>query len=140
LLAQFKRRAQQGDYLMFIYRQSDGLIWAPDCKLLGYGYSGAPDAKNDGAQEHKPFIGPIPLGVWSIDGWYDSDTLGPNVIILHPYRHDAHGRTFFRIHGDSRSRPGDASKGCIVLAPGIRERIINECQESAENQWIRVVQ
>ena len=35
----------------------------------------------------------------------------------------AHGRVAFQIHGESRSNPGNASKGCIVLPRSIRERI-----------------
>jgi hypothetical protein len=42
---------------------------------------------------------------------------------LSPIGHNAHGRTAFRIHGDSRLRPGTASEGCIVLPLAIRQKI-----------------
>ena len=54
---------------------------------------------------------------------YDSDTIGRAAIRLAPVDHDCLGRTYFRIHGDSRSRPGQASKGCIILNREKREAI-----------------
>ena len=35
------------------------------------------------------------------------------------------GRTALKIHGDSTRHSGDASSGCIVIAPDIRHRIWN---------------
>jgi len=42
---------------------------------------------------------------------------------LSPIGHNAHGRTAFRIHGDSGIRPGTASEGCIILPLAIRQKI-----------------
>lgn len=44
-------------------------------------------------------------------------------MVLSPDGHNAHGRTAFLIHGDSRTNPGNASEGCIVLPPAVRIRI-----------------
>ena len=42
---------------------------------------------------------------------------------LTPVGHLAHGRSAFLIHGDSTKHPGDASEGCIIFGPHIRQRI-----------------
>lgn len=42
---------------------------------------------------------------------------------LEPVGHIAHGRTLFRIHGDSRLNPGTASVGCIILPRHVREQM-----------------
>lgn len=42
---------------------------------------------------------------------------------LDPVGHAAHGRTLFRIHGDSRLSPGTASEGCIILPRHVRAQI-----------------
>jgi len=126
--------------MIFTYMQAQGLIWCPDGKLLGNGYSGAPGAKNDFKQQRVKNVGPIPIGMWTIDGYYDSDSLGPAVIVLNPHRHDACGRTFFRIHGDSRDNPGDASKGCIVLKKEMRLAIIEAFKRAPFDSFLMVIQ
>jgi hypothetical protein len=45
----------------------------------------------------------------------NSTQTGPMILLLNPVGHTAHGRRSFQIHGDSVSRPGLASTGCIVL-------------------------
>jgi hypothetical protein len=46
-----------------------------------------------------------------------------NVFNLEPDGHDAHGRTQFLIHGDSKLNPGNASEGCIILSAEVRKKI-----------------
>nr|WP_123336389.1 DUF2778 domain-containing protein [Erwinia sp. JUb26] len=41
-----------------------------------------------------------------------------------------HGRNLFRIHGDSREHPGEASEGCIILGPDARREIINSIDKT----------
>ncbi|MDX7993443.1 tlde1 domain-containing protein, partial [Xenorhabdus littoralis] len=36
-----------------------------------------------------------------------------------------YGRDLFRIHGDSRARPGEASEGCIIVGKEARREIID---------------
>ena len=42
---------------------------------------------------------------------------------LTPKDHHARGRTDFLIHGDSKTHPGQASKGCVVLLLDQRQEI-----------------
>ena len=110
---------------MLIYSQSSGNLWADDGALIARGYSGYGGGKNYPEQEAVKNIGPIPRGEWVITGVYDSKKIGPLAIKLEPSGHEARGRTYFRIHGDSAAHPGKASKGCIVLARKTRQALID---------------
>lgn len=108
---------------MWTWDQSAGTI-SHDGQLVGHGYSGADWAKNNPAAENAVGLGPIPCGMWTMAGVYDSAKVGPFAIVLDP---DAGTETFdrsaFRIHGDSISHPGSASLGCVILPRTIREQI-----------------
>ena len=108
---------------MWTYAQSSGKLWDGKGQHIATGYSGADEGKNNPKLEALRNIGPIPKGMYVITDVYDSDSIGPLVIALEPHLHNCLGRTFFRIHGDSRTNPGEASKGCIILSRAIRERI-----------------
>lgn len=98
-----------------------------------FGYSGKDDGdgipepgegKNDPTKQQERSTGPIPCGLWSIFPPYFSETKGPYVMRLMAHRDTVtFGRSGFLIHGDSKSNPGSASLGCIVLPPRIRQRI-----------------
>jgi hypothetical protein len=92
-------------------------------EFIGTGYSGHGPGKNNPDDEAIPKVGPIPRGKWKIVRWDDHHgELGPQVAVLEPVGHDAHGRTLFRIHGDSSVHPGEASDGCIVASRLIRDQ------------------
>ena len=110
---------------MWIYSQSTGDLWDDGGFKAAKGYSGYGSGKNNPQSESQRSVGPIPRGLWVIGEPYRSSRLGPLAIKLHESDHDARGRTYFRIHGDSISRPGEASRGCIVLNRPIREMIID---------------
>lgn len=89
-----------------------------------HGYSGHGEGKNDPSKENVRSVGPIPRGMWRVTGKpYNSKRVGPYALVLEPVGHDAHGRTAFRVHGDSVKAPGTASNGCIVVPRWARERI-----------------
>lgn len=67
-------------------------------------------------------FGPIPRGTYSIGGYTASK--GPLTITLTPSRDNImFGRSAFRIHGDSRQHPGEASEGCIIVGRTSRQTI-----------------
>lgn len=109
----------------FTWDQSAGKLYR-DGSLIGTGYSGAADDKNrPAAQTHKG-TGPIPRGKWLITRHYDSPRTGPFTLELEPCNGtEVFDRSAFRIHGDSKSRPGTASHGCIILSRAIRDLIWN---------------
>ena len=110
--------------LIWIYTQSTGQL-RYGTTLCGIGYSGKGKGKNNPAMENVPLVGPIPSGLWEIDGPpRHTKEHGPYVLGLVPVLGtDAHGRTEFLIHGDSLTDPGEASEGCIIMPRVVRERI-----------------
>lgn len=107
---------------MWSYTQLRGHA-AHDGELIGIGYSGFGPGKNNPDMEAKPNVGPIPRGEWKIVRWDDHHAdKGPQVAVLEPVGHDAHGRSAFLIHGDSAEHPGQASHGCIIMDRNIRDK------------------
>ena len=105
---------------MYRYEQSTGRLW----KLIGDGYSGHDEGKNQPDLDGVRNTGPIPKGRWLITEKFDSPTKGPFCLRLAPVvGTDTHGRSGFLIHGDSIKEPGTASEGCIILPRGVRQRI-----------------
>jgi hypothetical protein len=88
-------------------------------------YSGAGEGKNNPDWENVPNIGPIPRGNWTIIGPpVDTHEHGPYVLRLEPAAEtETHGRRGFLMHGDSKTNPGTASQGCIILPRAIREQV-----------------
>jgi len=109
---------------MWTYRQTSGDL-IHDGTLVGRGYSGAgrtlDEGRNNPDMETVRGKGPIPAGLWRIHPPRNSRRVGPHAMDLTPVGHRAHGRTAFMIHGDNRR--GDASRGCIILTPGLRHRV-----------------
>jgi hypothetical protein len=93
--------------------------------VKAHGYSGRGPSKNNPNDTHIRGIGPIPVGDYIIGGFAADKDTGPNSIILYPCAHTCvFDRAGFRIHGDSKEHPGDASHGCIICPPAIRDQII----------------
>lgn len=104
---------------MWTYHQKTGDIFKPDGSLLGTGYSGHGEGRNNPAMEAVVKTGPIPVGKWAISNPHLSPHTGPFTLDLTPDGHDAHGRSAFKLHGDNAAH--DASEGCIILARALRE-------------------
>lgn len=86
------------------------------------GYAGTGKGRNNPAMVQEKNVGSLPPGRYSIGRSYRNPKLGPGTINLEPLPGtQMHGRDLFRIHGDNQA--GDASEGCIVLAPDIRAAI-----------------
>ncbi len=105
----------------FVYSQSTGKL-SFDGVLFGSGYSGKGPAKNDPGKENEKNAGPIPRGLYRMGQPRVYKGMA-DCIDLTPTGHDAHGRTEFLIHGDSKSSPGDASEGCIILPVDVRKKV-----------------
>ena len=112
------------DALAWTYSQLTGELQR-DGKHVAAGYSGAGEGKNNPALDHISSVGPIPRGNRTIAGPpFDTRDRGPCVLRLHPDQEtETHGRTGFLMHGDSKTHPGTASHGCIVLPRSIREQV-----------------
>jgi hypothetical protein len=105
----------------FVYVQKTGKLTL-DGKEVGTGYSGKGDGKNSPAREKEKNVGPIPAGLWKIGKAREFKGM-KDCFDLTPDGHDAHKRTEFLIHGDSKKNPGTASEGCIILDAATRKKI-----------------
>lgn len=108
--------------MLWRYRQSTGELTS-DHGAQGTGYSGHGEGKNNPAAEHIRNVGPIPAGRYTIGPAFTHARKGPVCMRLTPVGHDARGRSGFMIHGDSKTAPGEASNGCIVLPLNVRQAI-----------------
>lgn len=85
------------------------------------GYAGRGRHRNDPESQHLRGLGPLPRGAYDVVGSVDHVRFGPVVFRLSPVEGNSmFGRSGFLIHGDSTTRPGDASSGCIVLPRAAR--------------------
>jgi len=108
---------------MWTYKQSSGVL-DYDGAIVGVGYSGAPDGKNDPLMQDVPRVGPIPRGLYTISVPFDSPSHGPCAMHLIPDAgNEMFGRSGFLMHGDSIERPGCASEGCIIMQRAVRDRV-----------------
>lgn len=117
---------------MYFYSQSTGTLRqevSGALSVIGTGYAGGncgknPEGRNNPAMQGVSCIGPLPQGVYTIGNPQNPVThLGPCAMPLTPDpSNNMLGRADFFIHADT-AIPGDASEGCIVVGPAIRERI-----------------
>lgn len=105
-----------------IYESSTGHLYEGDT-LKATGYSGFGPGKNNPLLCNVPDVGPIPAGAYLMGDVVDSPEHGPITIHLVPIAAELYGRSAFRIHGDSRTHPGEASKGCIILGHDVRAEL-----------------
>jgi hypothetical protein len=109
--------------MTWVYRQQTGEMLL-DGAVVGKGYSGAAECKNQPDLDCVKNRGPIPKGKWRIGPAFHHEQKGPLCIPLGPLPGtETYGRSGFLIHGDSRTVPGSASEGCIILGPLVRDRI-----------------
>lgn len=108
---------------MLTYSQPNGHITIRNT-FVGTGYSGHGVGLDNPDKEDMPNIGPIPRGEWEILRWDDHHgEKGPQVAVLSPVGHNAHGRSAFLIHGDTAELNHTASHGCIIASRAIRDAL-----------------
>ncbi len=94
--------------------------------LIGAGYSGYGEHRNNPESEKIEDLGPIPQGEWTM-GTLRDNTTGSGAVLHSSIRltpsaeTDTFGRAGFLIHGDNST--GLASAGCIIAPLAIREQI-----------------
>jgi hypothetical protein len=109
---------------MWTYHQKTGDFLDPNGERVATGYAGRGKGKNNPDMQHVKMEGPIPCGLWKMVSIRDSGNTGPFTIVLEPMPGtETFGRGDFRVHGDSKSSPGNASHGCPITSRPIRERM-----------------
>lgn len=108
---------------MLTYDQKTGGLSIRNTSV-GTGYSGHGVGLDNPDKEDMQNIGPIPRGEWKVMRWDDHHgDKGPEVAVLEPVGHDAHGRSAFLIHGDNSDANHTASHGCIIASRAIRDAL-----------------
>ena len=110
---------------MFTYEQSTGRLLNDAGEVIGIGYSGAGENKNQPASQNLHDQGPIPQGTYTIGVPIPyTEEHGPFVLPLIPEPgNEMFGRSGFLMHGDAIHAPGTASKGCIILSRDVRNMV-----------------
>jgi hypothetical protein len=68
-----------------------------------------------------PFVGPLPVGLYTIGGAYTHPKLGPITMDLIPDPSNVmYNRDDFRMHGFAAANPKGSSDGCIVQEEDVR--------------------
>src|SRR5579859_5974501 len=123
---------------MFVYCQKSGEFWrvnglgetAGDAisdtgmygTLLGKGYSGRNEGRNNPELQAVHNVGPLPRGPYTIGPAELHPVLGPVAMPLTPEDgNQMFGRGDFWIHGDNATH--DASHGCIVIDRDVRQHV-----------------
>jgi hypothetical protein len=109
--------------MSWVYSQAKHTLSHKGKIVFKDGYSGKGKYKNKPSMQGIANKGPIPRGMYTIQSPRYSAKTGPYAMPLVPKGHNALGRTSFQIHGDKISDPGNASTGCLILAPWIRKKI-----------------
>ena len=105
-----------------IFEQKTGKITDDLGKIIGHGYAGHGEGKNNPEMESVKNTGPLPKGIYYKGQKIDHPKTGPYSIRLIPDKNNQmFGRSGFMFHGDSKRNPGTASEGCIVASRKIRE-------------------
>ena len=115
----------------FWFNRTKGIFYVLDSRsgverwsTLAAGYSGRAEGKNNSRWEKVAGKGPTPKGDWEVGQAYQSRRVGPIAIPITPRPGTAvYHRSAFLIHGDSKTHPGQASSGCIILPWVARSRI-----------------
>ena len=117
---------------MWVYVQKTGNLYAvhpPVIKdLVGAGYSGYGQYRNNPASQCFQDLGPIPRGQWAI-GPLQENTVSSGHVLKDSMRltpastTNVCGRSGFLMHGDSST--GLASAGCIILPLAVRHKVGN---------------
>jgi len=106
------------------YAQRTGEL-QQDGQHVAMGYSGTGKGKNNPEMQSVRNVGPIPQGDWTITGPpVNTADHGPYVLRLSPKDEtETFGRSGFLMHGDSKSAPGTASHGCVIMPRTVREQV-----------------
>lgn len=111
--------------MAWTYEQASGRLTDPNGNLVGVGYSGASQWKNNPNAQTLKDRGPIPEGTYTIGSVIEYTAVhGPFVLPLEPSpANQMWGRAGFLCHGDSVVAPGTASEGCIIMSRDVRDQV-----------------
>lgn len=107
--------------MTLVYLSRSGALFR-DGDFLSYGYSGNGHGKDNPEMDHVANVGPIPRGRYLVGKLINNDRWRDAIPLTRTDR-DPNGRSGFMLHGDNMRGNYSASRGCIVLPPGVRKAI-----------------
>lgn len=111
---------------MLLYYQATGELYDGDT-LLGDGWAGHGDGKNNPAMQNVHDVGPLPQGLYTLEAPITHPHLGPMAYHLQPDpSNEMYGRDGFYIHGPAQDpdKRGQESKGCIIQVRPVRDGLL----------------
>lgn len=119
------------------YEQSTGKLFDED-KLVGIGWAGHLDGRNNPDMEGEKGIGPLPKGIYTIGDKRNDPHLGIEVFPLTPDpKNFMFGRSGFYIHGANPSHPALSSDGCIIQPRVTRDYIDTKIGGASQDSPLR---
>jgi hypothetical protein len=119
---------------MHTFESSTGCWFDATGKLLGRGWSGQLDGRNNPTMQNVANVGPIPEGMYTIGKSYHHSKLGPITMDLEPdTSNKMFGRSEFRVHGFGEDII-HASEGCVIQVEMTRKAI-----DSSSDRRLQVV-
>lgn len=124
-----------------IYKQTTGYLNEDDGKLVGIGWAGHLQGKNNPAMENVKNVGPLPRGKYIVGDPIDHTHLGPKAFPLTPdLANQMFGRADFYIHGANIEHPALSSDGCIVMGAIAREYLRIKMGGAREDPTLRLLE
>lgn len=109
---------------MWTYEQLTGKLINDSGEVIGIGYAGKGEGKNNPAMQSVKDVGPLPCGMYAIHPPTNDNHVGYYALPLVPFKEDEmFGRSAFFIHGDNPAHIGQSSDGCIIMARSVREEV-----------------
>ena len=119
------------------YEQISGKLFDEDT-LIGIGWAGHLEGKNNPAMQSVKGIGPLPVGNYTIGDPVDGTHLGPTAFPLVPDpTNNMYGRSGFYLHAIAIEHPELSSDGCIVMSRNVRAYVKKKIGATLANDSLR---
>ena len=124
-----------------IYEQATGKLSEDTGKVIGIGWAGHLQGRNNPEMQNVKDVGPLPKGKYIVGDPEDSAKLGPLAFPLTPDpSNEMFGRSSFYIHGASLDHPALSSDGCMIQGRVAREYIRIKIGQALADSPLRVLQ
>lgn len=120
------------------YEQVTGRLLDDDGSLIGLGWAGHLQGKNNPSMQNVKDVGPLPAGRYTVEDPVEGTHLGPLAFPLTPDEdNQMYGRGGFYIHGASAVHRDLSSDGCIIQDRPAREYIGKKIGQAPKDSPVR---
>jgi hypothetical protein len=119
------------------YEIKTGKLFTDD-GLVGVGWAGHSEGKNNPDMQNVRETGPLPVGIYTVGDPINSPRLGPLAFPLTPDpSNKMYGRSGFYLHAPSISHPAMSSDGCIIMVRAVREHLEEKIKGTPQDALVR---